>query len=131
MVVGKLLILSATSPALADVNNPRFFNYRSGDFINRLADFSFGYFKTLSPEDKAKHQQALSHAVMFSQNNEAVQWYGNRSSGFAVPVMTWPTGSGYCRRIHAQAIAYNVEKTMSVTACFNKTEQNWQWIDNK
>ena len=48
MVAGKLLILVVTSPALAnEINNPRFFEYRTGSFINEVAQISFGWFKNV------------------------------------------------------------------------------------
>ncbi len=132
MVVGKLSILLAASPSQAtDINNPRFFEYRSGGFINRLADMSFGWFKTLDGQEMDAYQQSLSHAVMMAENGQKVQWYKNKASGFAVPVMTWGTGSGYCRRIHIQAIAYNVEKAMTATACFDNAHENWRWVGDK
>ena len=132
MVVGKLSILLAASPVQAtDINNPRFFEYRSGGFINRLADMSFGWFKTLDQQEMEAYQQSLSHAVMMAENGQKVQWYKNRASGFAVPVMTWPTGSGYCRRIHIQAIAHNIEKAMTATACFDNAHENWRWVGDK
>jgi surface antigen len=113
------------------LNNPRFFEYRGGSFINRLADFSFGWFKTLNDHQMEAYQQALVHAVMTSENGQRVSWYRGNASGYAVPVMTWPTGSGYCRRVHIQAIAYNTEKTMSATACFDNSSENWRWVSDK
>jgi surface antigen len=129
MVVGKLLILAAISPAMAnDISNPRFFEYRTGSFINEVAQISFGWFKTFDDDQKDSYTQALYHAVMFAENGQAVEWYKRDASGVAVPVMTWPTGSGYCRRMHVQAIAYGVQKTLSSTACFSNASSNWRWI---
>jgi len=131
MVVGKLLILAATSSsafANNDIKNPRFFEYRGGSFINELITVSFGWFKTLSTDQKDAHTQAVTHAVMYAENGKEVAWYRGDASGVAVPVMTWPTGSGYCRRIHVQVIAYNTEKIMSQTACYSNASTNWQWI---
>ena len=129
MVVGKLSVLLATNAALAnDINEPRFFEYRAGGFINRLGDLSFGWFKTLDDDQKESYQQSLSHAVMMAENGQKVSWYKRNASGYAVPVMTWPTGSGYCRRVHIQAIAYSTEKTMTATACFENSSDNWRWI---
>jgi surface antigen len=131
MVIGKLLILVATSPALAnDINNPRFFNYRGESFVNDLVIGGFGWFRTLNDDQKDAYTQAVTHAVMYAENGQAVEWFKGTASGMAVPVMTWPTGSGYCRRIHAQAIAYGVEKTMSKTACYSNASSNWRWMDN-
>lgn len=127
--VGKLLILLAASPAFAaEVDNPKFFEYRSGGFMNRLTDISFGWFKTLDDDQKEAYSQSITHAVMFAENGQGVSWYKRNASGVAVPVMTWPTGNGYCRRIHIQAIAYNVQKTMTATACFENSSDNWRWI---
>jgi predicted HAD superfamily Cof-like phosphohydrolase len=59
---------------------------------------------------------------------KTVEWYKSNASGIAIPVMTWPNSSGYCRRLHIQTIAYNVEKTISRTACYNNSSRNWQWF---
>ena len=129
MVAGKLLILLVSTPVLAeDISNPRFFNYNGGGFLNYVAQFSFGWFRTLTDEESAAYNQAVTHAVMFAENGQVVKWYEGRASGAAVPVMTWPTGSGYCRRIHLQAIAYGQEKTMSQTACFQNIQDKWRWV---
>lgn len=132
MVAGKLLTLLVTSPALAnDLNNPRFFEYRSGNFVNQIMTLSFGWFKTLDDEQKSAYDQSLYHALMSAENGEKVSWYRNDASGYAVPVVTWPTGSGYCRRMHIQAIAYGMEKTMTATACYDNAHDNWRWVSSK
>lgn len=128
MVVGKLLTLLATSPSLAsDISNPRFFEYSAGGFGNNLIDLSFGWFRTLDDDQKEHYHRALMHAVMTAENGQKVSWYRRDASGYAVPVHTWPTGAGYCRRIHIQAIAYSTEKTMTATACYNNAQDNWEW----
>lgn len=132
MAIGKLSILLATSTALAnDVANPRFFEYRSGGFVNNLVDLSFGWFRTLDDDQKEHYHRALMHAVMAAENGEKVSWYKRNASGHAVPVHTWTTGSGYCRRIHVQSIAHSTEKTTAVTACYNNTHENWRWVSDK
>ena len=95
--------------------------------MNRLSDMSFGWFKSLNTTQKEAYHSALNHAIVFSENGQAVKWYESDASGYAVPVITWPTGNGYCRRVHIQAIAHNVEKTMTATACFNEINNKWQW----
>lgn len=128
-VVGKLLILGAISTASAQsINNPRFFEYRGGTFVNQLADVGFGYFRTLKGEQKDAYLQAITHAVMYAKNGEPVQWYKGDASGVAVPVMTWPAGAGFCRRIHTQVIAYNIVKDLSQTACFSNASSDWRWV---
>ncbi len=128
MVAGKLLILTASSPALAnDLEDPKFFEYRSGSWTNRLVDFTFGWFKSLDGEQKLAYNQALTHAVLYADNGQPVRWYKNDASGYAVASMTWPSGAGYCRRMHIQAIAYGVEKTIKATACLNEVDNRWTW----
>lgn len=132
MVVGKLLILILANPVYAnDISDPRFFEYRSGSFSNRLADLSFGWFRTLTPYQKDAYQQSLMHAVMAAENGERVSWYKNNAGGYAEPVYTWPVGSGYCRRIHVQVTAHGLSKSMAATACFDNAHDNWRWANNK
>ena len=132
MVAGKLSILLAISPALsADISDPRFFEYRSGNFSNNLIELTFGWIRTLDDDQKEHYYRSLMHAVMAAENGEKVSWYKRNASGYAIPVHTWPTGSGYCRRIHIQAIAHGTEKTMAATACFDNAQDNWRWVSNK
>lgn len=128
MVVGKLLILTVSNPAFANpLENPRFFEYKSGEFTNRLAEITFGWFKTLDAEQKLAYNQAITHALYYSENGQPVKWYRNNASGSVVPAATWPSGAGYCRRIYAQTIAYGVEKTIKATACLNEVDNRWTW----
>ena len=141
MVVGKLLILLSgsivftviTGVAVAESAgpvSPTFYSYSGGTFVNRIAEMSFGYFRTLDDQQKEAYYSALTHAVMYTDNGNSVQWYQGDASGYAVPVFTWPTGSGYCRRIHIQTIAYNREKTQTATACYDNAHSNWRWVSN-
>jgi len=128
MVVGKCLILTASSSVLAnEIDNPRFFEYRSGAWTNRLVDVTFGWFKTLDDEQKIAYNQAITHAVLYAENGQPVRWYKNDASGTAMPSATWPSGAGYCRRIYIQAIAYGTEKNMKATACLNEVDNRWTW----
>lgn len=132
MVVGKLLILTTSSTVAAkEFENPRFFEYQGGSFTNRLVDLSFGWFKTLDNEQKLSYNQAMTQAVMYADNGEAVRWYKNDASGLVIPAVTFPSGSGYCRRMHIQAIAYGVEKTMRANACYDNSSDQWTWYGDK
>ncbi len=127
-VLGKLLILLTSTPVLAtDINNPKFFDYRGGPVASELLNLAFGWFKTLDDEQKSAYYQSITHAVMYAENGQRVEWFQGNASGYALPVMTWPNGSGYCRRVYIQAIAYNTERTMHRTACFNNNTK-WQWV---
>jgi len=121
-------MLLAASPAAADVNNPRFFDYRSGSFGTEILNLTFGWFKTLDADQKSAYGQALTHAIMFAENGQKVEWYRNNASGIVMPAMTWPTGSGYCRRIHIQAVAHNTERTMARSVCFSNASGEWHWV---
>lgn len=132
MVAGKLLILLGSNAVSAnELSDPKFFEYRSGGFVNRLVDVSFGWFRTLDQDQKESYNQSLIHAVMMAENGQAVRWYRGSASGYSIPVMTWPTGNGYCRRIHVQIRAHSIEKNMSATACFDNAHENWQWVYDK
>ena len=128
MVLGKLLILLSSPAQATDINNPRFFDYRGGPALGELISVSFGWFRTLDDNQKSAYYQCITHAVMYAENGQKVEWYQVDASGYTLPVMTWPNGSGYCRRMYIQAIAYNTERTMQKTACFNNTNTKWQWM---
>ena len=131
MVLGKLLILICSTPVLADsINNPRFFEYNGSNFTNRLAEVTFGWFRTLDDDQMEQYQQSLVHAVLVADNGKAVSWYKRDASGTATPVMTWPNGDWYCRRVYVSVIAYSTQKNMTATACFNYAHSNWRWIEN-
>lgn len=132
MVVGKLLILVSVGNVNAnEVTEPKFFEYRSGDFTNRLVTMTFGWFKTLDRDQNDAYQQSLTHAVMYAETGESVRWYMNNAGGVATPVMTWPTSTGFCRRMHIQARAYNVDKVISADVCYDNTSDNWKWYSDK
>ena len=132
MVAGKLLTLVFIGNACAgEVEEPHFFEYKSNAFTNRLSTLTFGWFKTLDKDQNDAYYQSLTHAVMYAENGQAVRWYMNNAGGISVPVMTWPTSMGYCRRIHIQTRAYNLDKTMAATACYDNTSDNWTWYTDK
>lgn len=128
--VGKLLILTvASSVWAADIEDPKFFNYSSGSFVNQLATVYFGWFKTLDHDEKLAYNQAITHAVLYSNNGETVRWYKDYAFGSATPSVTWPSGSGYCRRVYIQVTAYGVEKNFKATACLNEADNRWTWYN--
>ena len=88
-VLGKLLILLTSTPVLAtDINNPRFFDYRSGPTVSELLNIAFGWFKTLDDDQKSAYYQSITHAVMYAENGQKVEWFQGNASGYALPVMT-------------------------------------------
>jgi surface antigen len=131
LLVGKLLILAAISVSASEITDPRFFEFRSGNWSNNIGVIAFGWFKKLTPVQQEAYQQSLIMAVEAADNGQRVNWYKDNASGSATPVHTWPTGSGWCRRIHINVIAHNLEKNMQRTACYNNAHDNWQWMPNK
>ena len=128
LVVSFLMVAGNLFASNSFAEDTKFFNYRNGSFVNRLVDQSFGWFKTLDNEQKEAYYGSIIHAVMYADNGQPVRWYRNDASGEATAVMTWPTGAGYCRRIHVQTIAFNVEKIMAATACYDDINNRWQWV---
>jgi len=133
MAVGKLLTLTfVSSLAVANpLESPRFFEYSSGGPLARSLNLSFGWFRTLDDEQENAYQQSIIHALEYADDGEQVSWYKNDASGYSTAVMTWPNTSGYCRRLHIQAIAHGVEKTKGATACYDNTTSKWVWHSDK
>jgi hypothetical protein len=127
VVIGKSLIFS--NVLASDFNNPKFFEYSGGDFINRLSDLSFGWFKSLSTEESVAYHQSITHAIMYADNGQSVRWFRGNASGESTPIMTYPSGNGYCRRIYIRVIAHETEKRLKNTACYNKTNDRWMWVN--
>ena len=130
MVLGKSLILALAinNSALAkDQFDPKFYEYTSNAPIHRLVTFSFGWFKKLDADQQAVYHQSITHALLYAENGDKVKWYKNNASGYSIPVMTWPTGSGYCRQLHLNAIAYGKQRSMSIKACYNNSTRDWSW----
>jgi surface antigen len=134
MVLGKSLILTltiSTSALAEDVFNPRFFDYTSNSVMTRMVEFSFGWNKKLNEPQRSTYHQSIVHALEYAENGEKVTWYKQNASGYSVPVYTWPKSDGYCRRLHLNVIAFNKQKAMSVTACYNNMTSNWTWYSGK
>lgn len=138
MVLGKLsilLLISVTAQAekaqAENIWKPKFFEYRSNSPVDRVFDFTFGWNKKLNEAQQDAYYQSIVHAVEYAENGEKVQWYRDNASGYTTPVMTWPTGHGYCRRLHIDIIAHGMRKAMSASACYNNVTTNWTWYSDK
>ena len=129
-VAGKLLILILFSikVSASDIANPKFVEYRTGNFTNQVATLAFGWFKTLDENEKHAYYSSINHALFYAENGEQVKWSQGKAWGLAMPAMTWSTGGGYCRRMHIQASKYGKTKTMSRTACYQNGLDHWTWF---
>jgi len=130
-VLGKLLIPVVINTSAMAYENTRFFDYRSNTPVGQLVELSFGWFKKLNDNQKDAYYQSIAHAVMYAENGQKVDWYRENASGFTVPVVTWPTGSGYCRRIYLEVIAYNTVRHNRLNACYNNSSDSWSWTPDK
>lgn len=106
---------------------PRFFNYQAPEFRNQIRPPRFGLFHGLSKAQINKYYEAISHALMAAENGESVSWIFGNASGQVAPVLTWPTGSGYCRRVQILVQAFGSQAVQSETACFIYAENAWRW----
>jgi surface antigen len=128
--LGKSLILVSiisTNAFAQDAFNPKFFDYNSNSIMQRMVDFSFGWNKKLDDSQRNAYHQSIVHALEYAENGDRVSWYKGNASGYSVPVYTWPNSSGYCRRLHLDVIAYDKQRAMGVTACYNNLDSNWTW----
>jgi hypothetical protein len=123
MVLGKLLILLNGSIAHSST-----FSYNSGLFYNNLNEPSFGWFKKLNPEQLAEHYQSVFHSLQYAENGHTVSWYRQDASGKATAVFTWPTGNGFCRKLHIETIAFNKKVVQTPTACYRNSFEMWEWV---
>lgn len=127
MVVGKLLILGSGSTAFAGP----VVRYQTDPFDNYLREERFGWFKKLNEEQNAAYFQAVTHAVTAAENGEEVAWYKQNASGRAIPLVTWPNSTGYCRTLHVETIAFNRRNVRTVTACYSTATRSWRWVSDK
>ena len=127
MASGKLLILVSGSLFLNTGHANEIFHYQAPKFENHLPEERFGWFRKLNPQQLASYNQALFHAVLAAENGEVVTWYKQDASGRVIPVITRPTGSGYCRQLYLETIAHNRRVTRSATACYSTATRNWRW----
>lgn len=134
MALGKSLILLVCISGTAFANstfNPNFYTYQSNSVIERILAVGFGWNKKLNDNQKDAYHQSIVHALEYAENGDKVNWYRDNASGYTVPVMTWPKGPDYCRRLHINIIAYNKQKSFGVTACSNSSTNSWDWYRDK
>jgi len=117
-----------TEPTARPLVQPRFFHYEAARFLNQIRPPSFGLFQRLSSAQVDKYQEAVIHALVAAENGETVRWMMGDAFGAVVPVLTWPTGNGYCRRVHIMVHAFDRQRIQSETACLDSVHSQWQWI---
>ena len=126
-----LLLVTNTSnvnaQSVIDISNPRFFTNTNGPVGRQVANLTFGWFKTLDDEQKRAYYSSIAIALEEANPGQFVKWYENNASGSVRVAWILPDSVGFCKRLHIEAIAYNVRKELQTTACFNEVDNRWMW----
>jgi surface antigen len=110
---------------------PNYYDYGRGDaggFLFGL--FRGGYYK-LSGSQQEAHTQAIWTALKTAELGQRVIWRLGDVSGYALPVATFPSSQGHCRRIHVSIINSGETQAISKTACYENSTSKWVWISDK
>ena len=123
-----LLVLSTSVNAQTiNISNPRFVNEVSGSLLHQLLHTSFGWFKTLDSEQKEAYYSSMIVALEEAQPGQSARWYRNNASGTVRVAWQELRSGSVCKRLHISIIAYDTQKNMQTTACFNEVDNNWLW----
>lgn len=109
------------------VDNPRFFEYRSNSLLGQIFDVSFGWWKTLNPEQKKAFYGTIAIALDEAQPGQFVRWHEDDASGVVRVKWQLPRDQQICKRLDISVIAYNSEKVYSKTACYDESYKSWRW----
>jgi len=112
-----------------DIPLPDFFDPGRGD----NASIVFGWLTTkkLSGSALAAHEEAIWTALTSAGNGQRVIWKLGNDQGFVMPVATFPSSQGYCRRIHGSVTYSNKNSSIARTACYDNSSKLWKWISDK
>lgn len=110
------------------IDNPRFFEHRSNNPLGQIIEVSFGWWKTLSPEQKKAFYGTISIALDEAQPGQFVRWHENDASGIVRVKWQLPRDHQICKRLEISVIAYNSEKIYNKTACYDESYKSWIWI---
>jgi surface antigen len=114
-----------------DIPLPNYYDYGNGDaggFIFGL--FRAGYYK-LNGSQQAAHTEAIWTALKKAELGQRVTWRLGEVSGFVMPVATFPSSQGYCRRIHVHLENSGQSNSISKTSCYENATGRWKWISDK
>jgi surface antigen len=114
-----------------DIPLPDFYDYGKGDATGIIVGSLFGGFYSLNEIEKEAHTQAVTTALKKANLGQRVIWRLGKTQGFAMPVATFPSSQGYCRRVHIYIATAKRERAVSKTACFENASNQWRWISDK
>jgi hypothetical protein len=125
-----LLVMSTSTNANpVNIENPKFYEEVNGPLLERIINVSFGWFKELDHEQKAAYYSSLILALEEVQPGQFARWYKNNASGVVRVAWQFPRNGTLCKRLHINLIAYDTEKNIQTTACFNEVDNRWQWYN--
>jgi len=123
-----LLVMSTSINAQTiNISNPRFVNEVNGSYLKQVLNISFGWFKTLDNEQKEAYYSSMIVALEEAQPGQSARWYRNNASGTIRVAWQEPRNGSVCKRLHISIIAYDTQKNMQTTACFNDVDNDWSW----
>lgn len=123
-----LLVTSTSIKAQTiDIENPRFYNDVNGASLNKILNLGFGWWRTLDDEQKEAYYSSMILALEEAQPGQFSRWYRKEASGTVRVAWQEPRSEGICKRLHISVIAYNMQKNIQTTACFNELDNRWAW----
>ena len=129
-IAATLLVMSTSTNAnTVNIENPKFYENVSGSMLERIINVSFGWFKGFDNEQKIAYYSSLILALEEVQPGQFSRWYKNNASGVVRVVWQYPRNGYLCKRLHVSLIAYDTEKNIQTTACFNGTDNRWEWYN--
>jgi surface antigen len=114
-----------------DIPLPEFYDYGKGDAVGIIFGSMFGGFYSLSEIEKAAHSEAVTTALTKAELGQRVIWRLGKTAGYAMPVATFPSSQGYCRRVHIFISSSGRERAISKTSCYENATGKWKWISDK
>lgn len=114
-----------------DIPLPNYYNYGQGDAMSFLVGLVAGGYYSLGAVEKEAHAEAVTTALKKAELGQRVIWRLGDVGGYAMPVATFPSSQGYCRRLHIQVASGKKVDTISKTACYENSSNNWRWISDK
>lgn len=127
-MVALLVMSTSVNAQTISISNPRFVNEVNGSYLRQVLNLSFGWFKTLDNEQKEAYYSSMIVALEEAQPGQSARWYRNNASGTIRVAWQEPRNGSVCKRLHISIIAYDTQKNMQTTACFNDVDNDWTWF---
>ena len=124
-----LVMNTSTKAQTINIENPKFYADTHGSILEEVINVSFGWFKGLDADQKAAYYSSLILALEEVQPGQFSRWYKNNASGTVRVAWQFPRNGTLCKRLHVSVIAYDMQKNLQTTACFNEVDNRWHWYN--